>query len=398
VGIAIKSESDWTLLSELRATSVLDPMVVRCGELFLRGSGEAADKETTWNFLENNTYAVAMFFDRLVLDERIPVFNYGDTFDAKLNFDQRVFWRINDYEPGVLLEVDVQFAAYDTVKKAAAEELEKIYDGKAKISKTEAVGVTRELAAAAYEWTPNVDHLKIFTGVDEKKLNENEKKKLDEEKKLAAFLLGGLIFGGYAQLMEGEHVIQPKRSSLFLKLSLGKSGPLAGLDDALFADLKKLSNLKCDDLTWMPSFFPYLLENANSPIDLIHLVAELRKEGEIQDYRAWLREVLDEWKQGKVSVKKTKDIGTIQEALERKLRKTSSLPKTELKVTLAETMMPKPEVSVDLTERLQAAWGWVLSQLPTKRYRKLLTRSMTADFEYKKIGERMETIWTTRYS
>jgi hypothetical protein len=54
----------------------------------------------------------AMFFDRLVLDERLPVFNYGDTFDHKLDFEQRAFNRINDHDDGGLLDVDVRFEAW----------------------------------------------------------------------------------------------------------------------------------------------------------------------------------------------------------------------------------------------------------------------------------------------
>jgi hypothetical protein len=53
------------------------------------------------------------------------------------------------------------------------------------------------------------------------------------EQRLQSFLLGGLIFGGYAQQLsiehetadfQAEHVLQPKRSQLFLASVLGDVG------------------------------------------------------------------------------------------------------------------------------------------------------------------------------
>jgi hypothetical protein len=111
----------------------------------------------------------------------------------------------------------------------------------------------------------------------------------------------------------------------------------------------------------------------------------------VKEYRTWLREVLQDWKGGKVSIQKTKDIQAVEMAINHRLK--TSMPKVELKVTVAEVGIPKPEVGVDITDRLQAGWGWVLSQLPTKRYRKLLTRASLADIEYKCIGDRMKRIW-----
>jgi len=82
-----------TVIDSARLDTVLDPMVVRCGELFLKGAGGAEDREKVWDLLNTNTHAVAMFFDSLVVDEKAPIFNYGHTFDMKLDFDQRVFSR-----------------------------------------------------------------------------------------------------------------------------------------------------------------------------------------------------------------------------------------------------------------------------------------------------------------
>src|ERR1700722_933552 len=229
--ITIANESDWKQLAAQGFSTVLDPMVVRCGELFLRGVQEAVAAETVWELLESNVHGVAMFFDRLVLDDKIPIFNYGDTFDMKLNFDQRVFSRINDYDD-VLYDVDTGFgpgSAYDEVKLAALAELAKLYDGTHRVSQALAEDILEELSAAEYEWSPSLYGLPHLP-------------EPQNEKTLAAFLLGGLIFGGYAQRMEGDHVLQPKRSRLFLAVALGKDTTGHLIEENLFAELKSFSH------------------------------------------------------------------------------------------------------------------------------------------------------------
>src|SRR2546422_10278357 len=93
--ILVKETSDWQKL--LVGETVVDPMVFRCGELFLKGAKEAGDPKKTWDLLTCNIHAIGMFFDSLILNEKLPVFNYGDTFDDHLNFEQRVLTKINDY-------------------------------------------------------------------------------------------------------------------------------------------------------------------------------------------------------------------------------------------------------------------------------------------------------------
>ena len=146
----------------------------------------------------------------------------------------------------------------------------------------------------------------------------------------------------------------------------------------------------------MPSLFPYLLSRAQTPIDLIKLVAELREKSEVEDYRAWLSEILQDAKDGKVSIEKRKDVKAILTAIERTLGSVPSLPKVEVKLTLADAVKAKPPGSVDLTPALQALWGWFLDALPGNRYRKLLTRAVVADNEYPKLTNRMKGLWSAR--
>ena len=82
--LVIAGEADWQLIQP--GDVVVDPLVVRYGEVFLggrRAAGERADAK--WRAIANDIGGLLLFFDQIVLRERIPIFNYGDTFDMGLN-------------------------------------------------------------------------------------------------------------------------------------------------------------------------------------------------------------------------------------------------------------------------------------------------------------------------
>jgi hypothetical protein len=211
---------------------------------FQSGVGDSAD---TWDLLSKNTHAIAMFFDYLTLAEKLPVFNYADTFDMERNFDKRTLTRINDLEP-VLHDVNVTFEAYRTIKQAALAELLEMVTNPAKsVSKELVDDIQGELSAADYRWSPKLEDIDPH----------------DEGlTKLYQFLLGGMIFGGYAEQMGSEHVLQPKRSRLILAVALQSKSAGYGFEENLFKELKGRSNVHTEDLPWRPSLFPYIqIEN-----------------------------------------------------------------------------------------------------------------------------------------
>jgi hypothetical protein len=114
--IRIEDPADWQRLIERNLTTVLDPMVYRAGEIFLRGrSGRALgnapavplQEQRAWDFLDKNLLALGFFFDALILNEHLPIFNYGDTFDMHLNFEQRSFAAFNEADQAIIEPVDV---------------------------------------------------------------------------------------------------------------------------------------------------------------------------------------------------------------------------------------------------------------------------------------------------
>lgn len=383
--IPIEREEHWQALANQGLRTVIDPMVYRCGELFLKSATGVTDPVETWKLLDANILTIGMFFDALILEEKLPVFNYGDTFDSALNFDSTTLARINemDRDDPVLFDVDVKYDPYAKVRSAAMVELRKLYQGPRRIETDLAQDIYDELTASEYRWNPNLLDLEAELASD-------------VEKRLAKFFLGGLIFGGYAQLMNGEHVVQPKRTRLFLAAQLGMGMRSAGgrLEDALFRELKARTNAPSEDLPWRPTFFPYLLSRSRSPMQVLHEAIVLRHSPEVKDYRKWLLEVLKDWKQhGRIMVEKEQDVRAIAQSVDRKLGVIPSAPKVELKFTITDVAAHRPPGALDFMPAIQGIWGWFLDSLPGNRYRKLLTRAIVADHEYRALTNSVGTIW-----
>jgi hypothetical protein len=236
----VASEKDWNKLKANGLDTVIDPMVIRSGELFLRGSAGVADPDRVWNVLSRNVHSVGMFFDALILQQRIPVFNYGATFDAHVNLDAWTLHAVNRDE-SVLEDVDVMYGPYMDVKRELLAELAERYSGDP-INSEMAQDIAEELAAAEYQWQPHLGELEAQLPSEVERI-------------VARFLLGGLIFGAYAQILEGEHVIQPKRSRVFLAVALGARSAQFRFEEELFDELKKRARASVTELPSRPSFF-----------------------------------------------------------------------------------------------------------------------------------------------
>src|SRR5262249_54824899 len=149
---------NWDQLTAAGFRTVLDPMVIRCGDLFLKGAGGVQNTDEVWALLSANVHALGMFFDALLLHEKLPVFNYGSTFDFGLDFDERPFATVNENED-VLHDIDLAYPLRDEVKRAAIAEVRRIYEGPARVPHSLAHSVLSELAAAEYRWAPVLEEL-----------------------------------------------------------------------------------------------------------------------------------------------------------------------------------------------------------------------------------------------
>jgi len=373
----VEHPKDWEAIASIGGP-VVDPMIVRCGELFLRGAKGASSPVDAWDLLTRNVHAIGTFFDRLIIEDQIPVFNYADTFDIGQNFNRGTLGRINDTEE-VLVDVNVRYGAYQEVKSAALQELKKLYGANSQaVEANDAENILGELTASGYAWYPQLGDLALRD---------------EREQRLAAFILGGLIFGAYAQRAGTGHLMQPKRSRLFLAISLGER-PNHSAEEYLFENLGNLTGRPTAEVPYTPTFFPLLLQMSDGPGALLENALEMRRSGEARDYRAWLGQALEDFsRNGRISTARVKEVEKIATAVRRKLDGVPA-PNVEIKTTVADVVGARlPGVSVNLTPVIKAGWGWVVDQLPGNRHRKLLTRAIVSDGEYRQLDRRVHTVW-----
>lgn len=262
--------------------------------------------------------------------------------------------------------------------------LAELYSGPPRIKPEVVNDIILELAAAEYQWQPHLGELDAMMPSD-------------QERMLAKFLLGGMIFGAYAQILEGEHVIQPKRSRLYLAVALGAQSAQYRFEDELFAELKNRARASVIDMPWRPTFFPYLLASSDNPEAVLAQALVLRTSAEVREYREWLRAALKRWStHGEIESFK-KDVASIAKAIDRVTGRVSIAPRVEFKVTVADVVKiaagQPAGPGIDFTPTLQGLWGWIFPNLPGKRYRKLLTRAVATDRQYVQLENRLQTVW-----
>ena len=315
--IEITQDADWRRLIDRNLTTVVDPMVLRAGEIFMRGrSGQAfggapmspLDAAAAENFLDKNLLALGFFFDALILNDQLSVFNYGDSYDMHLDFTQRSFAVFNDAGIPALVPVNVTRDAYLPIKQRALTALRigmGTHDatGGPWLPLAEAQAISNELADAEYRWNialgPELDAL-LPTDLD---------------RQLGRFLLGGMIFGEYADHLQSEHWLQPKRARLFAQVVTGGRTPDRNDEEQLFAWLAQkyqLPALSC----WQPTFFHAVLAKATSLRDIPRLVDTLRRSRAVADYCAWRTQALAQWRtKGGLDAQSLKTIERLRKAL-----------------------------------------------------------------------------------
>ena len=394
--IEIKTDADWEKIRDEKLNVVVDPMVFRTADVFLRGAqGMAKSRElkhpaTMWSAISSNIGSLCTFFDALILEKRLPMYDYAMTFPPDIETGRHTLIETCNAADEVLVSVSVQYQAYQEMKQAAIAVLHKLDQ----IPEMLAADIHNELSAFDWEWRPDLWPAENM---------EDSRKCV-----LEAFQFGGILFSGYAQRTGADHILQPKRARLYLAASLGSQR--ADDEKALFAELTKLSNeessgvQRTGDLPAMPTFLPYLLKfDDNTPQDLLKRALKLRGTGVVKEYRDWRKEVVDDIEKGRVPTKLRKEIARIAAAIARELKvendnETKISAKVGAKVA-AVGPLPVPEVGGEVG--LEKQWnlsetlGWFLRNLPGHRYRKLLMRLVIAQREYIHIDKHLYKIWNS---
>ena len=381
--LVIAGEADWQLIQP--GDVVVDPLVVRYGEVFLggrRAAGERADAK--WRAIANDIGGLLLFFDQIVLRERIPIFNYGDTFDMGLNLSQRVLAQVNSREE-VLVEVDVQYGPYTQAKHDAVEQVRELFDEKRQLPGDLTQEIIRHLSVFEYEWNPGVGDLGLSG---------------ERKKRLAAFLVGGLIFGAYAQQTGAPHVLQPKRSRLFTAVSLKSDNASDAFEGTLFRDLAAVVRAAGGTFEDMPvlSFTPLLLSRGSpgeTPADLLERALAFRALPAVRDYREQLALLFSEWAaEGRISPESRKSVRKLTERVAREL----GVAKSDLVTAKINAAQISPgnlpvDVSVDLREGTRRLWGWVFPGRINRGSRKLLTSASMTQSDYVDISKALRSRW-----
>ena len=263
---------------------VPDPMVMRIADLFIGGKSFAKTSglkpEKVWAAIANNADSLFTFFHLLMTRDRIPLIDYEFTFITS-NFDSQLKGLAVAIHPGI----------YRSLKERATNQLEETLDlaripaqRRAEIASESAV----ELEAVGYDWFPDAGD------------------KFKDDRVFGSMLLGGLIFGGYAQMTGSDHVLQPSREALLIEAMQPEDAPLwgAGQEAKLFARLNAIvakdPRLSSASRELPPTVLPYLVDQRpTSSKDLLDKALALRdSDGDFKAYREWHRKLRAAWKMG----------------------------------------------------------------------------------------------------
>lgn len=253
----IYGQGAWDDLVTRGLDLIVDPMVLRTGQFFLEGAPSdvtAADRK--WSVIEQDLGALAAFFDLLVLRQRFPAFNYEDTFDPGPNVGDPLGDLVNSEGDKVLFHIDVEYHMYRQAKAAALDELQGAIARGGVMTEAVANEILRTLESTRYEWAPSLEQL--------------EDRLLDaREQRIARFLLGQLVFAGYAQQTGAPHVLSPGRSRLATAVGMGARKADARDEGALYDELGRRSRSidggwRVRELPWTPTFLPYLVSQTGS--------------------------------------------------------------------------------------------------------------------------------------
>lgn len=377
--ITLETAADWQRLRAEQLTTVLDPMIFRAAELFLVGRSGAAHAEETWSMLSTNLPGLAAFFDAIVLHDRLPIFDYGITFPEAPEVGAGASYNlvpIVNADQEVLAPVRVEAAAYTPLKQAALEELH----AQPEIASDERASVLNELTVFDYRWAPFLDGFNDAP---------------DDERRLATFLYGGLLFAVYAQELRGTHVLQQKRARIVGQLALGTAAD----DQILFARMAGLPEVAPDavatalDIPLLPSFLPFLLRQASEePRAMLAKALELRRDSDVNAYRTWHNRMLGVLAEGGSALEQRAEIEEVRTALERKL--TGPAISTKVSVSMIALAIPvvKVESEFGTDIRPRAAWGWGVRRIKGD-HRKVLIRLLGAKQSFRRLDLKLREVW-----
>lgn len=379
-----------------RVDYVPDSMTLRTAELFFNGATGCKDlgeKDLIWEAIDRNLHGLLTFVDTVLTREAVPLIAYSNSYKAGAAES------IGQLIGQLAIPVTIENPVYDEVSRAAVAKLKTLNIGA--IPEVDVLDVIGELRAFAYDWNPNL--------FDYEESDPNRRL-------IAQFIVGGLMFGWYAQVSETDHLIQAKRSRVFAALTKPdhKEGDVKWEQEVkIFEALRETclgaDTVRLDEMPAGPTIMPYLLFGAEgkSPATtkevLDHLLS-LRESGLGASYREWFKDLRTSLLQGRYATDAKDDIEVVRVELEHRLR--GKFPKwsREFKLTLPTLSIDVPGAKLSMGKlelvgnvRLGVPdWirNWLLDLSPFGRHRKLLLRTALAEAEYRNVSKHLWEMWS----
>jgi hypothetical protein len=380
--LTIEETAQWQSFAnprqDIKLDVIVDPMIYRTADVFLRGKSGVTrtmrSLDQVRQAINRNIDALTIFFDLFILSDNLPIIDYGVTFDPHVGLDSsEIIDRCNQVEK-VLTSVHVCGRASSEAREAALE----LMKSRTAVPEPLAQDLREEMSALEYAWQPDLSPL---GSIEERDVPVNR------------FLYGAALFGAFARMAEIGHMFQPKRSQAYLAASLHADASQARDETSLYEKLREViqeasaGSNSTAHLDGLPPFLPYLLrKDPETPAQLLSHAADLRKTGMVKDYRDWRNGLIREWRdKGRIRDQYRKELSDIAQKVKKEFGPSRD-SQIEMKVTMT-GLDPAWNVPVD------RIWGWVYSQLPGRRYMKVLTRLALAQAEYEHLDRHVGTIW-----
>lgn len=422
--VSVGSFQEWLALREFGV--VIDPLILRAGHLFLQGPSEdPASDVRKWQAIESDIGALVKFFDLVVLRDQLPAFNYYDTFnalcygpyDSAFGGGARIEELLNTSGDVALVHVLMEHDVYKAVKEAAIYQLRTrlgtVQPGASLVTPQARAEILFALDSIQYVWEPSLQGLEAEFPAG-------------EDQRLVRFLLGQLVFTGYAQPLGSQHELAPKQSRLLAAVGVDSAHAAPSAERELYDELRRRirdagSGWRDEDLPWTPSFLPFLLGRMNryreGPDTLLNLAKDLRDSKAIESYRALRSDLTGEDESRSAEARER--LSGAADAVANQLDSTRD--ELESFANRIVTVLPRAvgvvggglagslAVGADgaviggLTglvgeEVLKVAqnmlWGWYLDRLPLRSGTKLLTRSVKAEYKMRdELVPQLHAVW-----
>jgi hypothetical protein len=409
--VKITEPEDWATLKGLGADVVLDPVVLRTAHLFLLGRRGTDKPEKVWKAIESNIGALAAFVDAIILSEQIPVFNYGDTYDTDPPPPGiQVEWRP---EPAELLDVcgEALTAVHISLKKGPNQGeyftlVDKAYEQvreHAPLPPALVHEVVTRLGAFGYAWEPRkTPHKVAENSLTPVLASYGPPSGGNADADIVRnYLAGCLIFSGFAQKLEGDHVFPPGWSRLYAAAALPEDKDEAKLaEEALFRRLADAGNT--DQLGIgrtvqfdQPTFLPYLLElkDTTTPESLFRRAITLREDDDVQQYVEFRQRVLQEVEQAGRPETFLREIDELVRVVDRVVSKAPR--RWPVKMGVSASFPNVVGVNAEPGKELEffRPYDWSMRQLPANRYRKLLLRLVISQQRTSSLKKLLQKRW-----